>query len=109
MFEDSGVKVGLEIRLMSIAVPAANAREAAICADRPVYGASTLTEVFELIRGNVDIRPTESDAKEMPPVQDTTLDFSEIRGQVDALRAVEVALAGVHNILMIGPPGAERQ
>lgn len=89
-------------------VPAANAAEAAVVAGLTVYGVDNLRQTFEAVRGQVPFPPAErSDLEALfRPTGAVDADFSEVRGQHHAKRAVEVAVAGGHNLLMIGPPGS---
>jgi magnesium chelatase family protein len=91
--------------LRGVIVPAANAIEAAQIEPLHVVGAPALANVAAFLRGSWDppvIRPGTA-----PPASDgSTVDLSEIRGQAQARRALEVAAAGGHNLLMVGPPGA---
>ncbi len=91
-------------------VPAANAREAAVIAGIDVYGVRSLRETFEFLRGGPDapkLTPTRVDVAEaFAAGQRHEVDFSEVKGQHDARRALEIAAAGAHNLLMIGPPGS---
>jgi len=84
-------------------VPAANAREAAIVGGVEVYGASGLGEVVAFLRGDHLLVPAEPAPFARPEYES---DFSEVRGQFHVRRAVEIAAAGAHNLLMIGPPGS---
>ena len=90
-----------------IIVPAANAPEAALADGPIVYAVETLREAVEVIEGRVRRPPFESEftAQLCQPVS-TRYDFSDVRGQDQAKRALEVAAAGGHNLLMIGPPGS---
>ena len=88
-------------------VPQANVREAAAVSKLKVYGAGTLAEVADFLNGRRDIAPTEIDTRSEFYAGQTTFatDFSEVRGQENVRRALEVAAAGGHNILLIGSPG----
>ncbi|MGH2838156.1 MAG: YifB family Mg chelatase-like AAA ATPase [Thermoleophilaceae bacterium] len=85
-------------------VPAANAPEAALADGVAVIGVPSLSELLDLLRGDWQPEPAE------PGVLTTGAhvgpDLAEVRGQADARRALEIAAAGGHNLLMVGPPGA---
>ncbi|MEL7159506.1 MAG: YifB family Mg chelatase-like AAA ATPase [Bacteroidota bacterium] len=89
-------------------LPAANAREAAIVAGLPVYGLRNLKEAIGLVTGTESPEPTVVDTRE-EFLRDRThfdLDFSDVRGQENVKRAMTIAAAGGHNLVLIGPPGA---
>jgi len=89
-------------------VPAANADEALIAASTPVRGASHLKEVCRHLAGEEPLRtrtPADGGARAWQWRHGTEPDVSEVRGQVQAKRALLIAAAGGHSLLMIGPPG----
>lgn len=89
-------------------LPRENAREAAVVNRLDVYGVDNLTEVIEFMNGKRTLTPTAVDTrKEFYARQELfDCDFSDVRGQENVKRALEVAASGGHNILMVGSPGS---
>ena len=91
-----------------IILPKQNAREAAIVNDLEVYGVETLGEAINFLNGDLKLEPLDVNTREeFFDSQDyNTVDFSDVKGQENVKRALEIAAAGGHNAILIGPPGA---
>ncbi|MDR2423837.1 MAG: YifB family Mg chelatase-like AAA ATPase [Prevotellaceae bacterium] len=89
-------------------LPEENAMEAAVVDKLDVYGVNTLREVVDFFDGRNPITPVKVNTREQfyKNVTAVDVDFSDVRGQENVKRAMEIAAAGGHNIIMIGPPGA---
>ena len=89
-------------------IPKQNVKEAAIVSDLAVYGVENLQEVIDFFEGKGTLEPTVIDTRaEFNKTLDfPEFDFSDVRGQESIKRCMEIAAAGGHNIILIGPPGA---
>ncbi len=89
-------------------LPKANAKEAAIVDDLKVFGVESIMEVINHFNGKSTLEPTVVDTREefYKNIDFPEFDFSDVKGQESIKRCMEIAAAGGHNIILIGPPGA---
>jgi len=97
-----------EMGIRRLIVPEGNVTEAAVVNKIEVYGVRNLREVISILEENSELQPTVINTRELFNAAQGKFDFdfSEVKGQESVKRAFEVACAGGHNLLMVGPPGA---
>ena len=95
-------------KFKGIILPKQNAREAAIVNNLEVYGIESLTEAVDFFNGDLKLQPLELDTRDefFNTLDIYDVNFSDVKGQKNIKRALEIAAAGGHNVILIGPPGA---
>jgi len=108
-----GIDGSLNVALMAaekgykrMIVPLENVREAGVCSNIEVYGVGTLIEAVEVLNGSLCVSPYRPPTRTEHDLPKYEFDFEDIKGQKHVVRALEIAAAGGHNILMVGPPGS---
>jgi magnesium chelatase family protein len=112
-FSQSGVSLPIAINARKegfegFILPKQNAREAAVVDKLKVYGAENIREVIDFLKRKQFLEQVTVDtrAEFYAQINNNPLDFSDVKGQENVKRALEIAAAGSHNIILIGPPGS---
>lgn len=102
------IALAAEGHVDGVIVPAGNAQEAAVATTAPVTAVRTLSDAQQFLSGRLSIAPTVVNRDALKPSDRGSRgrDLGEVRGQTQAKRGLEVAAAGGHNLLMVGPPGS---
>ncbi|MBN1625187.1 MAG: YifB family Mg chelatase-like AAA ATPase [Deltaproteobacteria bacterium] len=95
-----------DMDLKGIFLPMENATEAAVVEGINIYPVNSLSQLVEILSGLSKISPFQVDFNRLFENPEYQIDFSDVRGQENVKRAMEIAAAGGHNMIMIGPPGA---
>lgn len=95
-------------KFKGLILPKANAREAAMVNNLDVYGVEHISEVINFFKGTAELVPVEVNTREefFQSQYEFDIDFNDVKGQENVKRALEIAAAGGHNAILIGPPGA---
>jgi len=97
-----------EEKFKGFILPKENAKEAAVVNNLDVFGVDNIKEVIRFFNGEIELQPTIINTREEFFANQSSFswDFSEVKGQENVKRAMEVACAGGHNLILVGPPGA---